>query len=52
MNRCGVKNFKMATVAAILDIETERFCNSECLCCSSSIKFWHDPTYDSGGDVV
>ena len=35
--RCCLKNFKMAAVAAILDIGTERFSNSESLChCDAS----------------
>ena len=35
--RCGLKNFKMATMAANLDIWTEDFSNSESLChCDAS----------------
>ena len=34
--RCRLKNFKMATMAAILDIRTKHFSNSESLCCSDA----------------
>ena len=50
--RCRLKNFKMATMAAILDIRTEHFSNSESLCCSNaSHQVLAQSTYGLG-DVV
>ena len=51
--RCHLKNFKMATVAAILDIWTEQFINSESLIALvPPIKFPLNLIYGLGGDVV
>ena len=51
--RCRLKYFKMAPMAAILDIWTERFqqfWNSVTVILP--MKFWLNPTFGLGGDVV
>ena len=51
--RCPLKNFKMASMTAILGFGTKRFwqfgISITFLCVPS---FWLNPTYGSGGDVV
>ena len=50
---CRLKNFKMVAMAAILNIGTDDFSNSESLCRSdASIMFRFNTIYGLGGDVV
>ena len=52
--RCHLKNFKMAAVATILDIVTGTILAILNLCVTvmPPIKFWLNPIYGLGGDVV
>ena len=51
--RCRLKNFKMATTAAILDIRTPILSILNlCVTVMPAIKFWLNPPYGLGGDVL
>ena len=50
--RCHLKNFKMATMVAILDIRTILATLNLCVTVMPPIKFWLNPTFGCGGDVI
>ena len=50
--RCQLKNFKMASMAAILDIGTTLAILNLYVAPMPPIKFWLNPSYGLGGDVV
>ena len=50
--RCRKKIFKMAHIAAILDIGTILTILNLCITMTLPFKFWLNPNYSLGGDVV